>query len=107
MGRNRETIGDVLAATPELTLDDLRNRIEERVDRCEMTSIGFDTCSAFYNQDMNEWILISPTESGVREASHWDDLASILYQVPDQDIQAWYERWARADYEDEDEDDDE
>lgn len=82
-------------------LEILRQRIAENVYSLDRNSLGFDTCGIFWNQDMEEWIIIHTDAQGNRTAGYWDNLERHLQDVPDNEILDWCEEYLEDEHEEE------
>jgi hypothetical protein len=80
--------------------DMMRKRIAQNVYDNDRNSLGFDTCSIFWNADMEEWLMVYNNEAGVRCASFWDSVEDHLACVADEEIQNWYDEYLADDYDD-------
>ena len=81
--------------------DTMRERIAGDTYSLDRNSLGFDTCSICWNQDMEEWIIIHQSQGGTRTAGDWSSLERHLRAVPDQEIEAWYQENIADEYEEE------
>ena len=74
-----------------IDFDTMRECIAGNTYSLDRNSLGFDTCSIFWNEDMEEWIIIHNRPNGTRTAGDWNSLERHLDAVPDQEIADYYQ----------------
>ena len=74
-----------------IDFDTMRECIAGDTYSLDRNSLGFDTCSIFWNTDMEEWIIIHNQPNGTRIAGDWNSLERHLDAVPDQEIADYYQ----------------
>jgi hypothetical protein len=79
----------------------MRERVAGHTYSLDRNSLGFDTCSIFWNEDMSEWIIIHQSQGGARTAGDWNSLERHLQAVPDQEIEDWYQEYVADEYQEE------